>query len=131
MNSYFPKIKTSYGSVNITLDCQRFEDSFQKAQEYLGNQVLTDCTPLVPFRQGVLANNLAHVDSGGEEVTWDGPYARYQYYGMKMVGEAPKELTDIPLVQHTAGTVPFWFEQAKAANRDKWISEVKKIAGGG
>ena len=125
---YFPTINTSYGSVHITLDCKRFEDSFQLAQEYLGTQVLTDCTPLVPKQNNILADTGKILD-GGAQVEWDQPYARYQYYGMKMVGPAPKELTDIPLVQHAPGTVPFWFEQAKSANLEKWVSEVKRIAG--
>lgn len=129
MGSYFPSIKTHYGSVSMALDMSRVDENFKKAQQYLGAQVLTDCTPYVPKQNNVLADTAQVVDNG-EAVVWNQSYARYQYYGMKMVGPAPKELTDIPLGQHTPGTVPFWFEHAKSANMDKWVSEVKKIAGG-
>lgn len=125
-----PKVNIHHGSIEIAIDTKRIDENFKKAQQYLGNQVLTDCTPYVPKDGNVLADNLCHVNNGGAEVVWDGPYARYQYYGMKMVGPAPKQLTDIPLEQHTPGTVPFWFEAAKAANREEWVKEVKRRAGG-
>lgn len=130
MKNYFPNIKTQYGSVSMTLDMSRINGNFEKAQEYLGNQVLTDCTPYTPFQSGTLRNS-GKVESGGEEVVWTSPYARYQYYGMKMIGPAPKQLTDIPLVQHAPGTLPYWFEEAKSACRDVWLATVKRIAGGG
>ncbi len=129
-----PGVKMIYGSLTISVDTSRFDRQYEKAQEYLGNQVLTDCDPYVPFDQGILMSKGA-VEEGGREVAWISPYARYQYYGFVMVGKAPKKVTD-KLLEYTkkdghvlAGS--HWFEEAKSANLQKWIKEVKRIAGGG
>lgn len=146
--SYFPKIKTQNGNVTITLDSSRFERQFQEAQQYLGNQVLIDSTPLVPLQDGMLRES-GKVVNGGEEVVWNSPYAHYQYYGIVMVDPAInasgfltkegwrchkgaiKEKTGKSLQYHTAGTGSFWFENAKSNNLEEWVGNVKKIAGGG
>lgn len=125
-----PSVKTTYGSVTIAVNIDRFTEQYRKAQLYLGNQVLTDSDPYVPFIQGMLRNS-GTVENGGRSVVWRFPYARYQYMGFAMEGRAPKVVTDRPLQYSTPGTGARWFEQAKSANRETWIREVRKIAGGG
>ncbi len=125
-----PGVKMIYGSLTIAVNTSRFDEQYKKAQEYLGNQVLIDCDPYVPFDQGML-KNAGVVEDGGREVVWISPYARYQYFGFAMEGPAPKTVTDRPLEYQTAGTGAEWFEEAKSANLSKWIAEVRRIAGGG
>lgn len=120
---------TTVGNVSVDLDFGRVEDNLERAQLWLGNEVLKDCNPYVPKLNEVLVRS-GRVENGGSAVSWNTPYARYQYYGKLMVGPAPKELTDIDLVQHHPGTCAFWFEAAKSANSEKWIRGVKKIGGG-
>lgn len=128
----FPNVNYRDGSMIFHLDSSRFAGQIQQAQRWLDNQVLTDCTPFVPFLNGDLRKSgIMGTKLGSGEVCWNSPYARYQYYGKLMIGPAPKELTNIDLKYHTEGTGPFWFEQAKSANKDSWINGVKRIGGGG
>lgn len=132
MKSDFPNVNYRDGQMIFQLDSSRFAGQYDRAQKWLDNQVLTDCTPLVPFRDGDLRKSgILGTEIGSGEVCWDSPYARYQYYGKVMVGSPPKEVTDIDLQYHTEGTCAFWFEEAKSANKQAWINGVKKIGGGG
>ena len=132
MNANFPNIHYRNGNMQFQLESGRFEAQYSRAQMFLDNQILTDCTPLVPFRDGDLRKSgILGTVIGTGEVCWNSPYARYQYYGKVMVGQPPKQVTDVDLQYKTEGTCAFWFEEAKSANKEAWINGVKKIGGGG
>ena len=110
-----------------------------KAEVWLANEVLKDTDPYVPMLTGSLSEK-SHVE--GNMVVYPGPYARYLYYGKVMKGPkyGPKYATDKNLVYtksvppngQSQGVHPkahsHWFEASKAANKDKWIVGVKKLA---
>lgn len=51
-------------------------------QKVVDAAVIRECTPYVPYDEGILAgsaNTATEIGSG--EVVYDTPYARYQYYG--------------------------------------------------
>ena len=131
MSNDFPNVNYRNGNMMFQLDSSRFAMQNSLAQKWLDNQVLTDCTPMVRFRDGDLRKSgISGTQIGSGEVCWNSPYARYQYYGKVMVGPPPKEVTDIDINYKTEGTGAFWFEDAKSANKIAWINGVKKIGGG-
>lgn len=131
MSNDFPNVNYMNGNMIFQLDSSRFAMQNSLAQKWLDNQVLTDCTPLVPLRDSDLRKSgETGTQIGSGEVCWNSIYARYQYYGKVMVGPPPKRVTDIDLNYKTEGTSAFWFEEAKSANKRSWINGVKKIGGG-
>lgn len=88
-------------------------------QNLVANEVVRLCDPYVPFDEGYLKESV-RIEDGGETVSWNTPYAKYQYYGMLMVAEngsswakfgETKQLTDVPL-KHQNGRRSFWFDYA-------------------
>ena len=63
-----------------------------KLVKYLAARVKQHCEPYVPMKSHTL-NNTARVSADGSELTYDTPYAHYQYHGMAMAGRAPKHYT--------------------------------------
>lgn len=57
---------------------------------------------------------------GSGEIVYNAPYAAAQYYG-----RANKSRD-----KHPQATMQ-WFEKAKAVHKARWISNAKKLAGGG
>lgn len=104
----------------------------QRVQRYIDMEVLRRCEPYIPFQTGVLQElGVLGTDVGSGEVTWIGPYARYQYYGKVMVGKAPKKVTDIPLKYNGAPMRgAFWFERMKADQGEEIVEGANKIAKG-
>lgn len=102
-------------------------DKNGRVQRFLTETVNLRITRYMPFRTGVLATKLKFVSSP-TEITVNGPYARYQYYGKVMVGKPPKQVTDIDLnydkTKHpNAG--PFWDRRMMAAEKDVIVREVQ------
>ena len=102
-------------------------DKNGRVQRFLTETVNRRITRYMPFRTGVLATKLKFVSSP-TEITVNGPYARYQYYGKVMVGKPPKQVTDIDLnydkTKHpNAG--PFWDRRMMAAEKDVIVREVQ------
>lgn len=101
----------------------------------------------VPYDLGNLRTNK---DIQPESITYMSPYARYIYYGKKMVmpengksafyspnygywskkGEK-KVLTNEDLVYHTPGTGPFWDKRMVSAEIDKVVKEVQDFVNRG
>ena len=108
------------GGLNISLS--RFSRQYHKAQLHLDRAVLDDTEPYVPAKSGALYED-ARYDTyiGQGEINYLKPYARRQYYGYNF----NYTKTIHPQAQCQ------WFEASKAVNKDKWIANVKKIAGGG
>jgi hypothetical protein len=94
--------------------------------------------PYVPMQQGVLKNTrIIDVDS----VTYNMPYARFQYYGKVMVGEKSrsayaklgerKVVIDKDLQHHGAPKRgPFWDKRMWADKKMKILDDIARAAGG-
>ena len=97
-----------------------------RVQRFLTETVNRRITRYMPFRTGVLATKLKFVSSP-TEITVNGPYARYQYYGKVMVGKPPKQVTDTVLVydktKHPSAG-PVWDRRLMAAEKDVILREV-------
>lgn len=107
-------------------------EPYGEVQKYIDSEVLRLSSPYVPHLSGALekSGNL-HTDIGSGEVVWNTPYARYQYYGYVMVGNPPKQVTNIPLKYHGGGLRgKLWFERMKADHKSDIIKGAAEIAGG-
>lgn len=111
----------------------KWNGRYDSAQRFVDSEVLRLSEPYLPFQSGTLRNlGIAGTIPGNGEVVWEGPYARYLYYGKVMVGRAPKQLTDRDLKFHGAPTRgAFWFERMFADKGKQIIAKARKIAGGG
>lgn len=140
------KTNKHIGSVDIKIDTSRIEGNLIEAQRLLTEQVLADCTPLVPFRQGALQSS-ASIGVNADEIMWNTPYAHYLYEGKvygpnipiydKITGELTgfcsppsKKPTGKQLEYHHLGATDHWFEEAKEQHIDDWIKLVKETVGG-
>lgn len=118
-------------------------------QRYIDSEVIRQCEPYVPFDNGILtasASTATVIGSG--LVTYNTPYAHYQYYGkvygpnipMTIGGEqtfrSPKGRKKMPTgrdlqynkeVHPLAG--PFWFERMMAGHKQDILTGAKKVAG--
>lgn len=122
-----------------------------KVQQTIDNAVIRYCMPYVPFETGTLALSPYRASPpGGGKVIYEGPYARYLYYGEVMGPNIPvfeddsgiptrfysppgkkKHLTGRPLkynqdVHPEAGA--FWFEHMKASHLQDIIEEAEAVA---
>lgn len=137
---HFPFISYVDGGLRVEINLDRFARQFEEAQLWLGHTVLEDCKPYMPLRTGSMQQR-SKVNYGGTQVEFPGPYARFQYGGKVMVDPvtnspwarkgAKKVLTDRPLTYSQPMATSHWFDTAKAAHGEYWISEVKRKAGGG
>lgn len=71
------------------------------ARKFLASTVKSFCEPYVPFDQGDLMK-YAVISSDGSMLTYQQPYAHYQYYGKVMAGRAPKDYTGADLTYNGA-----------------------------
>lgn len=150
--SDLPKVDYYDGNVHIKINFSVYDERFVKAQQWLGDRVLEDCKPIMPLLTGNLQQR-SHVEDNGKSVAFPGSYARYLYYGVKMVdsvsGKGPRKIpiapgetilrfrkgaklvpTNIPLKYSRAEAVPEWFEVAKKKNLQYWTDGVTRIIGG-
>lgn len=140
------KISSYVGSIDIEIDTSRIDNNIKEAQKLLNEQVVADCDPFIPFRQGGLRNSVGYPQGiYGGEVEWNKPYAHYQYMGEVYGPNIPiyddagnltgyysppkKNPTGRPLHYHTEGTGSHWFEKAKQRHGYDWIKMVKKTVG--
>lgn len=112
-------------------------------------QVMKDTDPYVPFLTGSLVQR-THLD--GDTIVYPGPYARYLYYGKRMVdsqtGRGPYYIpgvgyrfrkgatlvaTNDDLHFNKAGhpqATSHWFEVSKAANMERWERVAERAMNG-
>lgn len=113
-------------------------DKNGRVQRFLTETVNRRITRYMPFRTGVLATKLKFVSSP-TEITVNGPYARYQYYGKLWVDHitgsafSPKHGWKVPtntplnydkFQNSRAG--PFWDRRLMAAERDAIVQDVQE-----
>lgn len=129
------------GGVNIRLDSGRIERNIAEAQKKLNIQVVADCEEYIPMQQGALGlRGSVRYPEGiyGGEISWNTPYAHYQYEGELYLAEngsswarkyEKKYPTGQPLNYHTPGTGDHWFDKAKATHKEEWVKLVKREIG--
>lgn len=137
---HFDNITYVDGAMHVEIRLNRFSRQFQQAQYRLGEMVLQDCKLYMPIRTGSLQQR-SHTEGGGVRVVFPGPYAAFQYGGLVMVDPvtgspwarpgAKKVLTDRPLKYSSPTATAHWFDTAKARHGSFWVSETKRIGGGG
>lgn len=104
-------IKIELEGVKAALSKER-----QKRTQYaLANQMLADMTMYVPYDKGPLRES-GLVGSGGEEISWDTPYAKAQFYGG--TGKANFYRYTTP------GTGKRWDLKAKGNHLRAWLQVV-------
>ncbi|WP_221276793.1 minor capsid protein [Latilactobacillus curvatus] len=89
--------------------------NFKRGQFAMANQAMADMNAFVPKREGDLRNS-AHIDSGGQFVVWETPYAKRQFYGIGIHNYT------------TPGTGPRWDLKAKGMYLNSWVDAFKKGA---
>lgn len=89
--------------------------NFKRGQFAMANQAMADMNTFVPKREGDLRNS-AHIDSGGQFVVWETPYAKRQFYGIGIHNYT------------TPGTGPRWDLKAKGMYLNSWVDAFKKGA---
>ena len=91
-----------------------------KVQTFFTGEVMRLSDPRVPYRDGYLASS-ARIAPTQDAITYTMPYARYHWYGMLMIGTAPKELTDIPMDYYGSPMRgPLWVDRT-------WIEQGAEI----
>ena len=99
-------------------------------QRFVTHEVNRRITRYMPYRSSALSTKLKIV-SGPAEITVLGPYARYQYYGKVMVGQAPKRVTDKDLdytqsKSHNPLAGPKWDKHMMAAEGAQIAADIQK-----
>ena len=107
--------------INVASIQAKIEAANKEAIAIVSEQVLMDSNQYVPEDQRDLLNSsLSHSNIGEGRLIWSTPYARYQYYGLVMVGRAPKRLTNIPLKYTKSGATKMWCHHARAKHGKDW-----------
>lgn len=96
-------------------------------QTFFTNEVMRRSDKYTPMQTGILKNNVT-VLSSKDGFIYNSPYARYHWYGKKMIGPAPKTLTNEDMIYHGAPLRgPFWVNRMWANEGDKIIDSVQKM----
>lgn len=92
-----------------------------RVQKFFTNTCYKHMDKYVPMDKGDLRTN---VDVQSDSITYESPYAEYQYYGMRQDGSAVvKNYT-------TPGTGPYWDRLMTSAEMDDVVKEVQDYIGG-
>lgn len=86
------------------------------AERAVAEQIIADSRQYCPDDGEHILRDSARIeqDAEGTQVTYNTPYAAYQYYGCYPDGSHQ-------IANHTtAGTTTQWIEHARAVNLDKW-----------
>ena len=92
-----------------------------RVQKFFTNTCYKHMDKYVPMDEGNLRTN---GDIQPSTITYESPYARYQYYGVREDGTHQ--------VQHytTPGTGPYWDKRMVSAEMQDVVKEVQKYIGG-
>ncbi len=141
---HFEDFSIVQADVDIRVNMDRFSDQFNKAQYQLDSMIMASMVPRMPFVTGTFINETKAKSAAmaGTGVVCAGvpPHGRFLYEGKAMVGEksrsawakkGERKVVTGKNLTYSNGRESHWFEAAKKADKDSWIREVKKIAGGG
>lgn len=113
--------------ITVQLDLSKYSQRLAKAQEVLDMSVLRDTEPYVRYDTGELnSNSIFECIPGSGQIV----YTAYDYYGRQYASYPYYNTTNKVSTHGHAQARPLWFEYSKELNKEKWISEVKKIVGG-
>ena len=116
-----------------------------RVQKFFTNTCYKHMDKYVPMDKGDLR---ANVDIQADSITYESPYAHYQYEGKKYVMDNGKSAYYNPdygfwskkgekkhdsgekLIYHTAGTGPYWDKRMVSAEIDDVVKEVQDYIGG-
>jgi hypothetical protein len=92
-----------------------------RVQKFFTNTCYKHMDKYVPMDNGDLRTN---VDIQPDSITYESPYARYQYYGVREDGtHEVKNYT-------TPGTGPYWDKRMVSAEMQDVVQEVQDYIGG-
>lgn len=89
----------------------------RKAESAIADQIIADSRQYCPTDGENTLRDSARVEheNDGTQVTYNTPYAAFQYYGCWPDGSHK-------ISRHTtSGTTTKWIEHAKASNNEKWL----------
>ena len=121
--------------VNVNIDFEQVSTVLKnhglnnggKIQTFFTNEVMRRSDKYTPMQSGMLKNNTT-ILSSKDGFIYNSPYARYHWYGKKMVGPAPKTLTNEDMTYHGAPLRgPFWVNRMWVNEGDKIIDSVQKM----
>ena len=92
-----------------------------RVQRFFTNTCYKHMDKYVPMDEGNLRTN---VDIQPNSITYESPYARYQYYGMREDG------THIVRNYTTPGTGTYWDKRMVSAEMQDVVQEVQNYIGG-
>ena len=96
-------------------------DTNGRVQKFFTNTCYKHMDKYVPKDEG---NLRTIVDVQNDSITYEMPYARYQYYGMRDDG------THVVTHYTTPGTGPYWDKRMVSAEMQDIEEEVQKYIGG-
>jgi hypothetical protein len=92
-----------------------------RVQKFFTNTCYKHMDKYVPMDEG---NLRTIVDVKSDSITYESPYAKYQYYGMRADGSRPvKNYT-------TPGTGTYWDKRMTSAEMQDIVKEVQDYIGG-
>lgn len=157
------KIKWNYRDrgpdyeVDMTVNLDRFEQQYNRAQYLLDNAVMTSMIPFMPMLTGTFVNVTramsATIAGSGKVYAAAPPYGRFLYKGKVMVspstgstyakyGEKKVLISQYSGQTKAAKELEYnktahpnvqseWYDAAKKAYGKTWVRKVKQTAGGG
>ena len=92
-----------------------------RVQKFFTNTCYKHMDKYVPQRDG---NLRTIVDIQADSITYESPYAKYQYYGMREDGSRPVRNYTTP------GTGPYWDKRMVSAEMQDVVKELQDYIGG-
>lgn len=92
-----------------------------RVQKFFTNTCYKHMDKYVPMREG---NLRTIVDIQSDSITYESPYAQYQYKGMREDGSRPVRNYTTP------GTGPYWDRRMVSAEMQDVVKEVQDYIGG-
>ena len=135
-------------SIEVHVHMRETAERVNRAHRNLKMNVWNSMRPFVPVGNGTGGHLLSRTQAAND-VMLDteylyaavGPYGRFHYHGMVMVGEETgspfareherKVVTKRPLTWSNKKTVPRWFDAAKKRDLKKWIKMAQEDVEGG
>ncbi len=121
-----------------------------RAQKFIDSECLRLMKPFTPFRNGVLERSaILGTVIGSGKITYNAPYARYQYYGVVYGPNIPRFVNGVlegfwsPPKKHSTGRLinysksghpqaqRLWFETMKRKHGQAILRGAAAILGGG
>lgn len=123
--------------------CKRKYDNYNKqARKILKNEVVKDTDKFVPYGNGIVSKSAINsINSDNDYIIYKGPYARFLYYCLVMVGIRTNrpwaKKGEIKVVANPKRALTFsgshplacarWFEKSRSINLKKWLIIIRKV----